>query len=162
MRNDETDLAPPETQATQDEREKRLLDRLPPKWLLATVVMMSLALIAIGAAALAVSANTKASEGQAKIIALEVAAQQTKDLRASEKLAAKARKESECRSAIKGTAQATAIIEGLRATYLELARESINPAAADTLRARAQLLPMFQPPKCDPGRPAKKKKAQAP
>lgn len=114
----------------------------------AAYLILFLSLVVFGLTVWIYSLNGRVSDGEA-LRRSEAKAQVAR--KASERRAAKARAQSECRSSIKGAKQGRQIIEDLRATYLELAANTINPDAAVILRRRAKHLPMFPTPKCNPG-----------
>lgn len=127
------------------------IHKAPRRWIIISLAVVILGLISIGTAAYTVTVAQRSDEQQAEILALKVKAKATEQLRASERRAAKLRAQSECRSSKKTTRQTRTIIEDLRATYLELAANSINPANVAILRRRAKHLPMFKVPHCYPG-----------
>lgn len=136
------------------------IHQAPQRWIIISLAVIILALITIGTAAYTIPRAQRTDKQANEILALKVKARATEQLRASERRAAAARAQSECRSAIAGNKRATIIIEDLRSTYLELAANSINPKSAEILRRRAKHLPMFPKPKCNPG--SKKKTEAAP
>ncbi len=91
-----------------------VVGKAPLRWILIGLAMLILAAASATAAGFAISANSKASKQQAKILALEVAAKQAAALRASEKRTAAARKASECRARIAGTKQGNELLAALR------------------------------------------------
>lgn len=123
----------------------------PRRWIVVSLAIIVLAMIAIGSAAYTVTVAQRSQRQEAEILALKVKARATEQLRASERKATEARKRSECRSSRKSVQQARTIVEDLRSTYLELAANAMNPDFVAALKKRARNLPRFPIPTCDPG-----------